>query len=118
MKRLILLLVAALLLTSCAQPVIERYYYSEPAAEEPAPEEPPAEEPYIPTEYERHLLYVVDTTGAVIYFDDCNDLTGGWTSKDEKYAFRMKCFLIEIEMNGKTGPGRPWVLITDQTYPK
>lgn len=115
MKRFAAFLLAALILVSCTQPVIERYYYAEPTAEEPAPVEP-APEPYVPTEYERFLLYVVDTTGAIIYQDDCNILTGGWASKYEKYEMRMRCFRIEVEMNGQTGPGRPWKILTDQTY--
>lgn len=114
MKRLVILL-AVIVLASCTQPVIERYYYTEPAAEEPIATEP-APEPYVPTEYERYLLYVVDTTGAIMYFDDCNDISGGWMSKDEKYSVRLKCFQLTIEIEGLVGPGRPWVILTNQTY--
>jgi len=63
-----LAILAALLLASCTQPVIERYYYIET---EPAVEAPVVEAPVVLSEYERWALYLVAASGAILYEEHC-----------------------------------------------
>jgi hypothetical protein len=101
-----LLCLAALFIFSCTQ-IVEPAPVT-PAVVPPIPVSPPA--PVI----DAYALYVVNSSGAIMYEDHCKDIYD-YPSKDAYYASRYNAFDLEVEMN-QIGVGCPWRLITGYIY--
>lgn len=77
---------------------------------------PPYVPPHIVTDWERYALYVVDSSGSIIYEDHCTGwLAGGWDSIDQYFYSRRQAFQSVVD--GAQGPNLPWRLIAGQLYP-